>query len=178
MSEIWKDIPGYSGYQASNQGRLRSLSYKRAEGGSIKVLKPSTGGQKYMKTMLKRDHDGKIHSVAVHTMVMITFKGLRPEGLEIDHIDGDTLNNVPSNLEYVTHAVNVQRAFDIGLAVGQRGESNGMSKYTENYIQDVRDKVEARKADKGKFWGRKEFAKELGLTELQLRHIIRMRTYE
>jgi DNA-binding transcriptional regulator LsrR (DeoR family) len=26
--EIWKEIPGYSRYQASNLGRIRSMNYK------------------------------------------------------------------------------------------------------------------------------------------------------
>lgn len=175
MSEIWKDIPGYSGYQASNQGRLRSLNYKRT--GTVKVLKPADD-KGYQKTMLKRDIDGKIHSIRVHSMVMLAFKGERPDDMEIDHVNGDKADNKLDNLEYVSHSLNVQRAFDLGLALGQRGETNGMSVYSENYIKEVRLKVKERKDSLGRFWKRKEFASELGITELQLRHIIRLRKYE
>ena len=29
MSEIWKTIPGFSRYEASDKGNLRSLNYKK-----------------------------------------------------------------------------------------------------------------------------------------------------
>ena len=37
------------------------------------------------------------------------------EGFEVDHKDGNTLNNHKDNLEWVTKSVNMQRAYDTDL---------------------------------------------------------------
>jgi hypothetical protein len=43
----------------------------------------------------------------VHRVVWETFKGEIPDGYEIDHIDGNRLNNALSNLRCVTHTENM-----------------------------------------------------------------------
>jgi len=45
--EIWKPIPNFSRYEASNKGRLRSNNYKNS--GKTKVLKPALA-KGYLKT--------------------------------------------------------------------------------------------------------------------------------
>ena len=44
----------------------------------------------------------KMHKVYLHTVVAECWLGKRPEGLEIDHIDRNSLNNHYTNLRYVT----------------------------------------------------------------------------
>ena len=39
----------------------------------------------------------------------IWYKGDIPDGLEVDHIDNNTLNNDPSNLQLLTHKQNLQK---------------------------------------------------------------------
>jgi hypothetical protein len=47
-----------------------------------------------------------------HIVCWITHYGQVPNGLEIDHIDGDKANNSIHNLRVVTHAQNIQYAVD------------------------------------------------------------------
>lgn len=47
----------------------------------------------------------------IHKIVAETFLGPVPDGLEIDHRDGDKSNNNVTNLEYVTHAENMRRRY-------------------------------------------------------------------
>lgn len=49
----------------------------------------------------------------VHRIVMEAFKG--KSDLTVDHIDGNKLNNSLDNLEYVTQAENVKRAWRNGV---------------------------------------------------------------
>lgn len=48
-------------------------------------------------------------NIRAHQIVYTTWWGPIPEGMEIDHIDGNPVNNSPDNLEAVTHSENVLR---------------------------------------------------------------------
>ena len=112
--EIWRDIPGYEGlYQASSIGNIRSLDhyvecYDISTGGVSKrlvkgkLLVPGKTGnyRKYYSVSLCKNGITRTHRVAV--LVMLTFVGPRPDGMEINHIDENTFNNSISNLEYCT----------------------------------------------------------------------------
>lgn len=51
----------------------------------------------------------------LHRAMWIAFKGDIPSGYEINHKDGNKLNNMIYNLELVTHSENLQHAHDTGL---------------------------------------------------------------
>lgn len=60
--------------------------------------------------------DGRPRHRYVHTLVARAFHGECPPGLEVRHLDGDSLNNVPTNLVYGTSAENRADAFRHGTA--------------------------------------------------------------
>lgn len=47
-------------------------------------------------------HDGNIETIAMHRLILAA-----PDGLEVDHIDGDGLNNTRSNLRLATRSQNL-----------------------------------------------------------------------
>lgn len=59
--------------------------------------------------------DGEQTSLAMHDLIMRP-----PKGMKVDHIDGDGLNNEPSNLRVVTHSQNM---------MNRRPNRNSSSKY-------------------------------------------------
>lgn len=71
---------------------------------------------------------------SLHRLVYSSFVGEIPEGLQINHIDGDKGNNHISNLEVCTAQENSLHAHRLGLARGRKGDENSMSKVSE---QDV-----------------------------------------
>lgn len=100
MTEIWRAVPGFTGYEVSSTGRVRS--YKRSAAGRLISLLPD--GRGYMRVRLG---DGtRMVARRVHQLVAEAFIGPRPEGREVRHLDGNGMNNIPSNLEYATAAVN------------------------------------------------------------------------
>ena len=108
-SEIWKDIPEFEGYyQVSNLGNIRSLNY-----GKIRELKPRLvgyDGNQYLAVNLSKDSEVK--SIKVHKLVALCFlnhisKGYN--GLVIDHIDSNKLNNRLDNLKLVTPRFNASK---------------------------------------------------------------------
>lgn len=105
--EIWKVLPEkYPGvYLVSNFGRIRSFSALRK--GSF--LTPCINSSGYLHIT------GKNKTLKMHQLVMDTFIGPRPKGYEVNHIDGNKLNNRLNNLEYITKRQNLEHATKMGL---------------------------------------------------------------
>lgn len=68
---------------------------------------------------------------------MLTFVG--PSNLEVNHKDGNKLNNNLSNLEYCTSKENMSHAKLKGLTPNRKGDKTGMAKLTEDKILEIRE---------------------------------------
>lgn len=117
--EIWKDIPEYEGsYKVSNKGRVKSFisTFNGSERNIVKekILKPAVGRDGYLKVRLT--HCNKtLHSLFIHRLVLIAFKGYDKERLFVNHINGNKQDNRLENLEWVTPSENMKHAYRIGL---------------------------------------------------------------
>lgn len=78
----------------------------------------------------------------VHRLVALAFVDGHFDGATVDHIDGDRLNNVSVNLEWVTRAENSRRQNQDGRGV-PKGEKHPNAKLTDD---DARLAVDMRKA--------------------------------
>lgn len=114
--EIWKVIPGYSGYEASSHGNIRN-----SHSSSLIRQKFSYNDCKnYLSVGLYHDHEG-YNTRYVHQLVCEAFHGPRPEKDPVkgnyvtNHIDGNKHNNRADNLEWVLHSDNMIHAMQIGL---------------------------------------------------------------
>lgn len=116
MVEIWKDIPGYEGrYQASTQGRIKSLTRKvRSINHYTNVdffrtvpehcLRPGRYCKSgHVSVVLEHGGQGR----PVHQLVMKAFMGEPPKGMEILHRNGDPTDNRLCNLHYGTRTENI-----------------------------------------------------------------------
>lgn len=122
MREMWRDIPGFEGYQVSNTGKIRThnkTTYTKRHGirtWKDRILKFK--GETY-KTGYRVDlwKNGKPQTMLVARLVAFTFynKDINNHELTVDHIDGNRFNNNLNNLELVSIAENVRRAFKNGL---------------------------------------------------------------
>lgn len=72
----------------------------------------------------------------VHRLVAKSFISEIPEGMVVNHKDGNKLNNSVDNLEIITHSENVIHAYRNGLITPLNGEKNHRSKITnEQYVE-------------------------------------------
>lgn len=114
LEEIWKDIDGFPGYQVSSEGRVRCF---RDFHGNItdtnRILKPDVNKDGYYQlTLYTIDH--KKVPKRVHRLVATAFLGPN-EGLVVNHINGNKLDNSLVNLEFVTAERNSTLAAEAGL---------------------------------------------------------------
>lgn len=135
MTEIWKQILGYEEYyEVSSIGRVR-----RIKGGDNtwagRILKNNMWGKYHSVTLCR---DGKEKRFHMHVLVALHFVGPKPADKdEVNHKDGDKLNNADWNLEYVTVLEQSQHAIRMGLTKN-KGEDNGTSKLTEDEVREIR----------------------------------------
>lgn len=112
MSAIeWRDVPGYEGlYQVSDTGLVLSLPREGSDG---RILRPDITRDGYAQVRLCKN--GLKHRWLVHRLVALAFLPNPALKAEVNHIDGDKLNNALSNLEWSTRSENQQHAYDNGL---------------------------------------------------------------
>ena len=148
LTEVWKDIPDFEGsYQVSNMGRVRSVdrlvTYKDGRKckfkGKVRKLQvdKSTG---YEHVGLCSD-DGQ-NTKKVHRLVLETFKPhVNMNDLQVNHMDGDKLNNHLTNLEWVTSRDNILHAHDTGL-VNIVGERNHNAKLSNADVLEILERLD------------------------------------
>lgn len=109
--EKWKYIKGYEKvYEISDLGNIKSLPRKNAKG---KMLNPARNNRGYLRVALCLD--GKVRYDSVHRLVAETFIPNPRKLPEVNHIDGNKLNNNVTNLEWVTKGQNQIHAYKEGL---------------------------------------------------------------
>lgn len=138
--EEWRPIPGHPLYQASNLGRIKVLAHvagrfnpRWGKDNSVhvreKIRRPwVTKGRVFRSGELVGNLDDKPSCLTlpikneagitvtryVHHLVLEAFMGLRPQGTEACHWDGDATNNRLANLRWDTSKGNKADSIRLG----------------------------------------------------------------
>lgn len=117
-NEIWKETYLSPNYLVSNYGRVKSKER----------MVPCRIGFRLKKEHLLTPHNhhgyyhvgfkvnGKMVNPLIHRLVMYAFGDVKPyPEWEIDHINGNSLDNRFENLEYVSSSENTKRAYNLDL---------------------------------------------------------------
>lgn len=130
-NEEWKPIviDGITTeYMISNFGRVYSKCSKL-------LLKTELSNAGYYRVTLYINK--KPYHKSIHRLVAIAFVN-NPDNLPIvNHIDGEKINNVASNLEWSTYSENNYHAFRMGLHVSKYGSDSHLSKYTDKQVRQA-----------------------------------------
>lgn len=142
-----KDIKGYEGsYAITKDGKV--WSYPKGKGKNIKgkFLTPIIGMSGSARRISKRMQasvilykNGSREGRLIHRLVAEAYISNPQHKPDVNHIDGNTLNNSFSNLEWVTKKENMQHAQNKGL-LKQNTEkqkttriNNGKKTYKRNF---------------------------------------------
>lgn len=101
-----KTIENYPCYVVGEDGNV----YRRSDGHKMRGTVKRSG---YVEVSLTNEYGTK--GVLLHRIVAKAFCKGAGAGREVNHRDGNKLNNLPNNLEWISHGENLQHAYDTGL---------------------------------------------------------------
>ena len=145
--EHWKEIS--DGYDVSNQGRIRH---------GQKILLGSTHQDGYIFVTIK----GK--QTPVHRFVAEAFIPNIKNKPEVNHIDGNKMNNAAANLEWVTRSENQKHAIKNGL------QPNPVKTYLGKFTAEQREEIKSL-ANSGTFSSR-QLAEKFNVSHTCINDII------
>ena len=159
LQEIWK--PYIYHYEISNTGKLRN-----AKTGTI--LKTRKIGHGYLATCVSLGDKTHYKMIRIHRAVAETFIP-NPNNLpQVNHIDGNKLNNMVDNLEWCDNRYNSQHAWDHNLCTRRIGETNPSAKLTWKDIEFIREHYKAR----DKQFGVRALSRKYGVHHETIRHVL------
>ena len=136
MVELWRSIPYFSGYEASTLGRIRSERlFTRWGRKGWRVLKPWLSGSRAPRLQITLTRNSKRYRKSVHRIILETFTGSCPLGMQACHNDGNPMNNHLENLRWDTRRINDQDVVRHGIHKGSR---NPQSKLKEADIPKIK----------------------------------------
>lgn len=121
MTERWLPVPGWADYEVSDLGRVRRMERQVRQAGvngeyartfPARICEGSMDGRGYRTVHLR--HAGRDEYLWVHRLVLSTFTGETPEGLDCCHNNGDRTDNRLTNLRWDTRSENIKDAIRHG----------------------------------------------------------------
>ena len=169
MTERWVVIPGHEGFEASTSGHIRNAQ--------TQVLRRERPLKGYPGVSLTGEPKNKC-LFTVHSLVALAFIGPRPPLAQINHKDGNTSNNAPDNLEYVSCRENIHHSWNV-LGNDRFGSRNPAAKITEEIASAIRREYIPGKAGKSIIGtGYAFLAKKYGVTKRSIINVLQSKTWD
>jgi hypothetical protein len=125
MQEVWQPVVGYEGrYEVSDTGQVK---------GPKGILKPCFHTNGYVRANLWKH--GTSRWFKIHRLVATHFIPNPRQCPQVNHKDGNKINNLVSNLEWCTASENVIHAVRL---FGLHGENHHKSKLTSEQVRSIR----------------------------------------
>lgn len=141
MSE-WRAIAGFRGvYQVSADGRIRSIDrWCAGPHGGLRlwrgrILRPTRNKAGYLQ--VSPCIDGTPIKCDLHTLILETFIGARPPGMEARHLNGRKCDTHLSNLRWGTVEENTADKLAHGHVL--KGETHGSAVLRSGDVDRIRD---------------------------------------
>lgn len=138
---MWHNILNYEGlYQISDTTLVKRLKGNRCK--EERIIRPFRRGR-YLYIALCKNGKRKIFSV--HRLMLESFIGLCPKGMESCHNNGDGINNLIPNLRWDTHLNNCLDKKKHGtersgnpIWLDNKGSKHGRAKLNEEKVVEIK----------------------------------------
>lgn len=158
MEEIWKQIPDYPKYEASNTGNIRNIVRKIPLTAHI-----STRGGYRLVNLSIATKGG--HTRKCSRLVLLAFVGKCPDGFHAAHLDGNSKNDELSNLAWCSPKENAKHKILHGTYYEKENHPN--AKLTRAAVGYIREHYRIGKA--------KELGKKFGVSHVTVQQVARGR---
>jgi hypothetical protein len=146
VSVEYRDVPGWPGYRVGTDGSVWHC-WSRYRHGPRRMtdrwqqMKPSiqkkrNKGRAYRYLNLVPPEGGSYKTFRVHRLILETFVGPCPPGMEARHLNGDPGDNRLENLAWGSPERNRQDNRELGAY--QRGEGHSQATLTEADVREIR----------------------------------------
>lgn len=132
FSEEWKPLPFSSNYAVSTLGNVRG-----PRGQMTPYKQMWKGGYTKSRVGLCITSTSKQTKFSVGYLVLLTFVGERPAGMQVCHNNGDATDNRLENLRWDTPSNNQLDRRKHGTDTYAAGECNGAARLTESQVLDI-----------------------------------------
>ena len=144
--EIWKPVHGLEArYEASSLGRVRGI-FQCSAHIEPRILATSLDERGYSKIYII-GQNGKKLTTRTHILVCLAFHGPKPTEVHtVNHKDGNKLNNVPENLEWMTRKEQAIHSYHVLGNTSSRPRGYGShhrAVYTDDEIRQIRKLYES-----------------------------------
>ena len=147
-SSVMAPVLGFPSYLVSREG----VVYRKD---SMRALAQQKSRKGYLTVNMSEG--GRATRLSVHRVVLESFVGVRPEGMQALHGDGNPSNNHLENLRWGNASEN--EADKLLHGTKAMGSRNGASRLTEEMVNEI---LEAKRVG-GKEWGAGRLAKKFGV---------------
>ena len=154
----WRPVLGYEDlYVVSNAGDVRT-----ADG---RVILGTDNEKGYVRVTLTKN--GVRNTFKVSRLVALAFLANPDNKPEVNHKSGVKANNSSDNLEWATHAENIQHAYDMGLKHARSNENHPMCKLSNEQVQYIREHCALGAS-------RREMQELFGVSKRQIQRIVNL----
>ena len=135
---MWKSIENFSNYEVSSDGEVRNKTTKQ-------ILKGRLSKSGYLQVSIKSDSLNRFVNQYIHRLVAIFFIDNPFNKREVNHKDGNKINNYYENLEWMTSSENQKHRHTIGIV---KTSNRRVGKFKDDIlIVEYSSIVEASKAE-------------------------------
>ena len=140
LEVIFRDIPGWEGYLASNEGKVYSVKVAGSRGildyNHPHELVPRDWGKRGRLRVYLRNNTRKKYAFSISHLIWMAFNNQDniPLNMVVDHINCNPYDNRPENLQLISYSENIRRAYKCTRSVFRNGANNGSYKITTQQV--------------------------------------------